>query len=103
MSIELTPDERTFPVTAFILNDDGTYGEYKYENFLIAANDLRHETIVAIIADDQVMDAEITYSTADAHDCKDIYSKSIFWNRKSRSSMTLEELTSHLESLGEDE
>jgi hypothetical protein len=49
------------------------------------------------------MDAEITYTTADAYDCKDIYSKSIFWNRKSRSSMTLEELTSHLESLGEDE
>ena len=103
MSEGIEFDFRMFPVTAFILNDDGTYGLYRYENFLTAANDLRHETIVAIIADNQVMDAEITYSTADAHDCKDIYSKSIFWNRKSRSSMTLEELTSHLEGLGEDE
>lgn len=84
MSIEIASDERTFSVTAFILNDDGTYGEYEYENFLIAANDLRHETVIAIIADDQVMDVEFTYTTANAHDCKDIYSKSIFWNRKDK-------------------
>ena len=81
MSENIEGDYRRFPVTAFILNDDGTYGEYKFDNFLDAANDLRHETIIGIVADDQVMDVEITYSTANAYDCKDIYSKSIFWNR----------------------
>lgn len=75
-------DARSFPVTAFILNDDGSYGEYTYNNYQEAATDLRNETIIAIIADDEVMDVEITYTTAQAHNCKDIYSKSIFWNRK---------------------
>lgn len=75
-------DARSFPVTAFILNDDGSYGQYTYNNYQEAATDLRNETIIAIIADDEVMDIEITYTTARAYDCKDSYSKSIFWNRK---------------------
>lgn len=68
-------DARSFPVTAFILNDDGSYGAYTYNNYLEAADDLRNETIIAIIADDEVMDIEITY------DSKHTYSKSIFWNK----------------------
>lgn len=85
MNIELNDNEtRSFPVTAFVLNDDGTYGAYRFENFLSAARDLKSEIIIGMIADDQVMDLEVTYTTAQAHDCKDMYSKSIFWNRKNQ-------------------
>jgi len=93
-------DARSFPVTAFVLNDNGSYGQYAYSSYLEAADDLRSETIIAIIADTEVMDVEITYSTARAYDCKDHYSKSIFWNRKN-SGMTLDELTEYLGELEE--
>lgn len=83
MDIKLNDNEtRSFPVTVFVLNDDGTHGAYRFENFLSATRDLKSEIIIGMIADDQVMDLEITYTTAQAHDCKDSYSKSIFWNRK---------------------
>jgi len=83
MNIELNDNEtRSFPVTAFVLNDDGTYGEYRFENFMSAARDLKSEIVIGIIADNTVMDVEFTYTTAQAFDCKDVYSKSIFWNRK---------------------
>ena len=82
MSILNDNETRSFPVTAFVLNDDGTYGEYRFENFLSAARDLKNEIIIGMVAEDNVIDIEITYTTVQARDCKNEYSKSVFWNRK---------------------
>ena len=72
-------DDRNFVVHAWIRNDDDTYGHYTYNNYLEAADDLRNEKIIAIIAEGMVMGLEITYEQPSKP-----YNRSIWWHRKAQ-------------------
>jgi lantibiotic modifying enzyme len=70
----ISPDDRSFVVHAWIRNDDDTYGQYTYNSYLEAANDLRDEQIIAILAEDMVVDLELTYDQPSKP-----YNKTIWW------------------------
>jgi len=68
------PNDTTYVVHAWIRNDDDTYGQYTYNSYSEAANDLKDENIIAIIAEDMVVDLEITYEQPSKP-----YNKTIWW------------------------
>jgi lantibiotic modifying enzyme len=70
----IKPDDRDFMVHAWVRNDDDTYGHYFYDNYLEAANDLRDENIIAIVAEGMVVDLELTYEQPSKP-----YNKTIWW------------------------
>jgi hypothetical protein len=93
----IEPDDRKFTVHVYVRNDDDSFNRHTYNNYLEAANELRGENIIFMIAEGMALDAEVTYEQPSKP-----YNRSIWWRRsKDKVFADADEFLAHLDKLSD--